>query len=979
MATSASSALSASTPTFARLAREPGDLDRAFEVRFRPRVRDPDRHRAAPADCAAVLPSILAAMRDRSASGSMPAHAPAPAAAPTLLETVDALPPAPAEPIDPLKIGRYTVLRHLGEGGMGTVWSAYDETLDRRVAIKVLSGRHHSEQSRGRMLREAKALARLNHPNVVQVFEVGELGDDLFVAMEFIRGESLAQWLVEPHPFPEILAAFVQAGRGLVAVHQAKLVHRDFKPDNVVVGDDGRVRLIDFGIARLDGDDPDPTIASAPRDLELAEVSADRLTRTGQFIGTPAFTSPEQLRGLIVDPRADQFSFCVSLFRAAYHVAPFAGTTVAAVAVDVMQGHIVDPPRPAGVPAGLRPILAKGLARDPADRHADMATLLAALERLGSRRRGAMLAIVAAAIAGAGLTAAIVLPRGESCDSGPLALAPVWNDARARTIGTEFGSAGAADAWAHARAGIGEFAEAWIEQHHDACTLHRRGEQSSELLDRRMACLELGKRDLDALLVELAQFDATLVPIVGEAIAKLPNPVHCGDLEQLGDRAISPPSDAESAAQVGELETVLARAQAQERAGRIPRARATLEEVREQVTALAYVPLQLQLHGLAAVIDQQEGRHLEAQREHQSMFELAVAHRVDDDTLEAALALAASIGVHQGRVDDAEAWVSIADAWIVRSGEPVLARAMWREIVAGIRERQGRFDESRALLEQAIASLDGVPRRDALRPLAILHNELGFVNQRQRRWDEAEQAFIRGREHWLELLGPQHPVTTEGLNNLGSLYLAMERPDDAQRAFEQVLAEREAIFGHDHPKVAHILHNLGSTADRRHDRVRAIAYYREALDILERSLGREDPAVAVVLGALGEAHTALEQPEAALVYLERAREIDERALGPDHPELAWDLNAIANANNSLGRHAAALVAAERALAIREQSGPSPDRVGQTRFERAKALAGLGRLDEGRAAAARAIEEYAVEPHNQARIRAWLDALPAKPR
>ena len=192
-------------------------------------------------------------MIDRSANPAPARDPKLVAAAPTLLETVDAIPAETVAAADPLVIGRYTVVRRLGEGGMGTVWSAYDETLDRRVAIKVLSARNCSEHSRGRMLREAKALARLNHPNVVQVFEVGELGDDLFLAMEFVRGDSLAVWLAEPHSFAEVLGVFVQAGRGLLAVHQAKLVHRDFKPDNVVIGNDGRVRVLDFGVARSTG------------------------------------------------------------------------------------------------------------------------------------------------------------------------------------------------------------------------------------------------------------------------------------------------------------------------------------------------------------------------------------------------------------------------------------------------------------------------------------------------------------------------------------------------------------------------------------------------------------------------------------------------------------------------------------------------------------------------------------------------------
>ncbi len=908
-------------------------------------------------------------MSTGSASGASPGADPR-APTPTLLDTFDAMPADCADVIEPLRIGRYTVVRRLGEGGMGTVWSAYDETLDRRVAIKVLSGREHSRESRARMLREAKALARLNHPNVVQVFEVGELGEDLFVAMEYVVGESLQQWLATPRSFGEVLAVFVQAGRGLQAVHHAKLVHRDFKPDNVVVGDDGRVRLIDFGIARLDGEEADHPPATPL--LELADRGSDRLTRTGQFIGTPAFTSPEQLRGLAVDPRADQFSFCVTLFRAAYGVPPFTGQTLSAVALDVLSGELADPPRPPGVPAGLRPILVRGLARTRDQRWPDMGALLDALERLGARRRGRAIAVAAAALAGAGITAAIALPGEQPCDGGAPALAAVWNDARADRIATGFADAGAHETWTRAQTGIDAFGEAWRGQYLDACTRHRRGEQSAELLDRRMACLDDGKRDLDALLVELEQFDPSLPAIVGEALAELPSPEQCADTLRLAERTAP---DEAIAPRVAELEGGLARARAQERAGRMVRAQETIAGLRPEIEALGHVPLQIELHAIAGAVDQQEGRHLEAQHEHQELFELAVAHRFDQDALDAALALAVSIGVHQARLDDAEAWVSISDAWIARLGEPVLARAMWKEVVAGMHERHGRYDEARRELEQAIALLDTVPRREALRPLAIMHNELGFVHQRQRRWEDAEQAFVHARELWLEQLGPEHPVTTDALNNLGSLYLEQHRYDDAQRVFEEALVAREAIFGHEHPKVAHLLHNLGSTADKRGDLQTALGRFREALGILERTLGRDDPAVAVVLMALGEVHTGLEQPGEALVYLERALAIDERALGPDHSEVSWDLNAIANANNRLGRHAAALVAAERAVAIRERLGPSPDRVGQSRYQAAIALAGLGRAKEAREQALRAAEEFATDPQVQAEIRAFADTLP----
>ncbi|MBL8945554.1 MAG: protein kinase, partial [Myxococcales bacterium] len=546
----------------------------------------------------------------------------------TLVETVDVgPPPTTADHTQPARVGRYTILRRLGAGGMGTVWSAFDETLDRRVAIKVLVSDDRSDRSRERMLREAKALARLNHPNVVQVFEVGELGDDVYLAMEFVRGESLGDWLEQPRGFAEILDAFVQAGRGLLAVHGARLVHRDFKPHNVVVGDDGRVRLIDFGIARLADDGGTD---AAPLDLADVDASLDRLTRTGQFVGTPAFMSPEQLRGNPVDARSDQFSFCVALYRAVYGSPPFGGEKVGALVLNVLQGNFAEPPRVPGVPPRLLPVLRKGLAVDPETRHPEMGALLAALEQLRPRRsQRARWAVGAAAIGGAGLAVLLASSGSDACRGGGDAFATIWNDSRSAVIARGFVDAGAAATWTRAAEAIDGLRDEWTTQHRDACEAHRRGEQSAVLLDRRMACLDAGKRQLDALLTEFEQFDAALVSAVGEAVAELPEPARCSEAARLesGEHAQVPP---ELADEVAELSEILDRAEAQERSGRIPRARETLEPVVTLVDRSQWPGLAIRLHAMLAGIHRSEGRFAEAQHELEISFRRAVIHGYDD-------------------------------------------------------------------------------------------------------------------------------------------------------------------------------------------------------------------------------------------------------------------------------------------------------------------------------------------------------------
>ena len=291
---------------------------------------------------------------------------------------------APLKPGD--KVGRFELSRLLGLGGMGAVWAAHDPELGRDVAVKLLRVGFGSDgdraQSRRRLLREAKAMAHLAHPNVVPVFEVGEMGDRLFLVLELVPGETLGKWLSTPRELEEILGVFLAAGRGLSAAHQAGIVHRDFKPDNVLVGRDGRARVTDFGLARRSNTDSGPL-----RSVGLAELNAapSSLTPLGSLLGTPAYMSPEQMGGGRADARSDLFSFCTALYEAVAGTRPYPGATLQAQ-LERANHEKLEPPK-RKLPAWLRRELAKGLRADPARRHATMEQLLHALERGGPRRR----------------------------------------------------------------------------------------------------------------------------------------------------------------------------------------------------------------------------------------------------------------------------------------------------------------------------------------------------------------------------------------------------------------------------------------------------------------------------------------------------------------------------------------------------------------------------------------------------------------
>ena len=369
-------------------------------------------------------------------------------------------------------LGRYRIERTLGEGGMGVVHAAFDPDLERRVALKVLRDEVEAGDARQRLLREARAMARLTHPNVVSVYEVGSVGGRDYVAMELVEGETLAEWLrAAPRDPADIVAAFVAAGRGLAAAHAAELVHRDFKPHNVLRRKDGRICVTDFGLAR--GVEQVVTKSMATAQLEPHADGSDNtpsplygLTVTGSVLGTPAYMAPEQWDGGAVGPPADQFAFCVALWEALTGERPFRGTTLDELRAEITRG--VDALDASRVPRRLRPVLRRGLAASARDRFPSMDALLAAIGRVERRPRvviaagGAGLAIAAAVTyvaLGHGRAPALV-PPVEACPAPARAPASVWSSARASALAKAGQGLGAAEiaadfgAWQKVRAGV---------------------------------------------------------------------------------------------------------------------------------------------------------------------------------------------------------------------------------------------------------------------------------------------------------------------------------------------------------------------------------------------------------------------------------------------------------------------------------------------------------------------------------------------
>jgi eukaryotic-like serine/threonine-protein kinase len=810
----------------------------------------------------------------------------------------DATPGASAtiEPL-PIELDRYTVLDSLGHGGMGIVVAAYDPELDRTVALKVVRPPRRAgvdrETAQRALLREARAVAALSHPNVVTIFDVGRAGDRVWFAMEHIRGTTLARWLARATPgWRSIVDTFVQAGRGLAAAHHAGLVHGDFKPANVLIGDKGRVVVVDFGLAHPHG-----------ADSVSGEHAVDG-SGTGFVLGTPMFMAPESLRAGVTDAASDQFAFCVALWQALWRKHPFAADdddprTVLAR----LRAHRRGPPPPRGpVPALVRHVLDRGLSRDPAGRYPDMDELLAALERASTPWRGPWLALAG----GAALAVVVV---GVSRDEGECAdeTAPSWNADRRAQIEVALAAVdrGYADDVArrvgdrldeHAR----RLATAWTE----SCAPGNADAEAGRR--RRRSCLRDRGDAFDALVVELAAPDAALLDHAIDAVAALPRPESC----EMAAASVEGP-------EIGEPERAvrpeLARMGALVGTGRADAAIGLGEALLVTARASDDGP------SIAAVLDalanayESAGRLAEAEQAWTEAVWLARAHGRDDIVELAAISLVSTVGFQQSRPAEGLAWARHAEAALARTGAEDATRAGLHNSLGLAHLAAGDYAAAVAEYEVALAL---VADRTALDRASILNN-LGPALLKQGRFEEARAALVESLAIQEDAFGTTHPKVAGTLGNIG--LVAQEQGDHAAALayLERALAIGEAAYGPDHPTVAFFVNNIAVHHYERGQFELALPMYRRVVAVLERVFG-EHPNTALAYGNVGLALVELRRPDEALAMHRRALEMTRTVVGEEHPDFAMVLNNTGSAMRELGELDEARATYERALALRER-------------------------------------------------------------
>lgn len=784
---------------------------------------------------------------------------------------------------EPARLGRYVLLGRIAGGGMGVVHGAYDPELDRKVALKVLHpSQHDADQGQHRLISEGRALAQLNHPHVVKVHDVLTIRDQVVIVMELVEGQTLADWQeAAPRSWREIVGIYLQAGEGLVAAHAVKVVHRDFKPANAIVGNDGRVRVLDFGLAKvLDGD---PVHLMPAANGSRGPVTGESAA-SAEVSGTLGYTAPEQLAGAAAIPASDQFSFCVSLHRAIEGVAPFEGHDVTSLKENIRRGAISYAQDGRAVPKWLRATIARGLAASPEKRHASMRELLDLLgkERGWRRWRGPLMA---ATIATAAAVTSILL-RGESisqikCDGGAREIAAVWGDAqreqirrRMATIGTSYAS----EAEGRALAKLGEYANDWAQAHDAACEAHHQGQQSSELLDKRMLCLRRRRNELSATVHVLAELDRDAVTKVPELVAKLSPIAECSDVEALNEAGVLPPKPLRGLVEA--VRAMISQAEALERVGRVNEALAIARAASRRARDLDFPPVLVETTLV-------EGRILLFSHDFKAAVvplvtaqDLALTNRLYAAAVEAAARRFYCEGVEGTDAKELERSIALVDPLSRGLRGDHFARPLLLNNVGVLYMANGQREQAKRYFEEAQRSLSGV-EQPALE-LMVIDRSLAWVTpERDRREALARSVWERLREAY----GGPHLFTLEALDDLGRLVVdpanAVAHKTAACQLYDEFhptqLTRRASCASHR----AFLLSELG-------DEQAAKASYQKVVTLTAGAIDRD----AAISGHLASGNIHLQQGEIDSAVAEFARVIDQIGGSQEWWERQWATHGL---------------------------------------------------------------------------------------
>jgi serine/threonine protein kinase len=814
-------------------------------------------------------------------------------------------------------IGRYIILSILGSGGMGVVYAAYDPDLDRKIAIKLIRPDRLNalpgDDKEHHLLHEARILARLSHPNLLPIFDIGHFGDQLFLSMEYIKGQTLWSWQKETrHHWQETIGYYLQAGAGLSAAHGAGIVHRDFKPQNIMLGDDGRVRVMDFGLSQT----------TAP--LENAEPFQEQ---SGSLAGTPVYMSPEQLTSGITTAASDQFSFAVALFEALYGERPFSEKFPAALLEQIEKGDIS---LPAGntVPGWIRQILLRALNADPDKRYADIDDLLSALQHDPAKRRKQWFAGIAAGIAIITTTALLYNRNSiQPCQDADTKFIGIWDDARKQQLEQRF----LASRLPYAQSSfdkvsnlLNQYKNSWINTHTQACRVtHVTGEQSERLLDLRMLCLENKRQEAKALIDIFARADAELIPGTVKAAGSLPPISACTNIKSLSN-LIDLPGDQQQRKAISNTNTLIAQSGAQAKTGHYPKSLSLAEQALQNAKIIGYPPLLAKASFQAATALKQLGESKKAEAQYQDAFTHAIEARDDLLAAKSATGQVWIVGHLQSRFRESETWGRYAEAFLSRMGNTPISRAQLFSNQGTVAQDQGHYEKALGKAEQVLEL-----RRQALGDnhervavaMVNLANAHFHLNGPRKSIPYYRQAY----EMYSRAVGKQHPTNVLILSNLASALSETGQLDEARQVITQALDLSKQTYGEEHFETALTAQTLAHIEMRLEQNEQSLSRYLSSLSIIEKQLGKTHPFVIDELTGIVSNLMTLKRFKEAIPYIKRGKRLTREL--EEGQEFSLSLFLLAEAKIELYLHhspAQAKRLAEDALQLAMLAGNRAD-------------------------------------------------------
>jgi tetratricopeptide (TPR) repeat protein/predicted Ser/Thr protein kinase len=912
-------------------------------------------------------------------------------------------------------IPRFLVLSKLGEGGMGVVHLAYDRDLDRKVALKVIRSDHgEPTELEVRLMREAQALAKLANPHIVNIHDIIEYNGQACILMEFVDGETVRGWLVKgKRSWRDILDVFIQAAKGIASAHAEGILHRDIKPSNIMVGRDGRTRVMDFGVAKAVESIPTATVSLECNDAVVGCPSGG-LTRTNQLVGTLGYMSPEQITSGEATMQSDQFAFFVALDEALYGRSSVRGLTRATAAVEAAGLQDAPRPREAGVPQWVRRVVERGLSVDPSRRLESMEAVVDALssdprdKRVRMALITGMVAIVASVV--------VVPPAYQRIRDQRAAHQCLTASEPVETSEINaYEQAGAAmnessrQMWEAAGRGLmayrDDIEDVWAAGCRDTIQEKIHDDQ---WLTLSQDCLAHRRVAMHGLLEIASKRGDEFAPYIARAVDKLPSVQDCAEDSYLLHHDIEGFSNSPVSAGLEKVKVLYF-------SDRFTEARALATELIPDVQGSE---LKIEIQYYITLCDEQLG----AEFSDIQMYLIDAFHQASEiDAEELSIrvinSIVANLGFKQQRMDDALEW---SRHGITRARAAKLTNSRtYAELlntIGVVQVNRGDLDAAKGMLREALELFEVIAPRDHI--VAVIKMNLAIIAINERDLEAADRELAEALEVSLESLGPSHPRTAMVYQNMGRVYFdrqefdrALEtnlhvikiyeavgelgdnyetafintkqnvaavyakqgRPAEAASIFEELLARYRKSKNPDEIAMSMILVNLSGVYTGLGEPKKAFVYASEGAVLREKLFGLEDKRTMSAIVMVGEAQYHMGQLDDAFATLERALSAGAK-LPPDDPALAHPIGSLGRLYASRGDYVKAIEHIENALALGHDD-PSMSNRGDLEFELARAYDSTENDVAAKAAAERARAVLIAEGHEDqaSEVSAWLEA------